>query len=164
MTRPTRAAHHRPAWAAPWPDAAARATSDRHGRVRARLVAYGVVLTLLATAAVEAEIWPLTAYRLFSTARTDTITSLDLVASTADGDVVVRPADDAEPLVTTTRQYGDLAAASPHERRTMVGAWLDLAGIDPADVSAVRLERVARTHSAGAWAERSRQILLEVVP
>jgi hypothetical protein len=164
VTRPDPAAPRRPAWAAPWPDAAARATPGHHGRVRARLVAYGVVLTLLATAAVEAEIWPLTAHRLFSTVRTDTITSLDLVASTADGDVVVRPADDSEPLVTTTRQYGDLAEASPHERRAMVGAWLGLAGIDPAEVDTVRLERAVRAHSAGAWTERSREILLEVVP
>ncbi|MEK8226889.1 hypothetical protein NKG05_13570 [Oerskovia sp. M15] len=70
--------------------------------------------------------------------------SLDLVAVTTGGDVPVRPADRAEPLMTTTRQYQDLAAATPERRHEMVTAWLGLAGIDPASVSTVRLERAVR--------------------
>lgn len=124
------------------------------------------MLTLLVTAAAEAEVWPLTAYRLFSTVRTGTTVTLELVATTDDGDVLVHPTDPAEPLATTTRQYPDLAAAPPERRREMVSAWLDLAGIDPAEVRAVRLERAVRTlpDSASGWVERSRETVLEVVP
>ncbi|QDW61625.1 hypothetical protein [Oerskovia sp. KBS0722] len=157
----------RPAWAAPWPDAATRTTrATRHDLHRARAVTYGLVLALLVTAALEAEVWPLTAYRLFSTVRTGTTVSLELVAETDDGDVLVHPTDHAEPLATTTRQYPELAAAPPERRREMVSAWLDLAGIDPADVRAVRLERAVRTPPDGAstGVERSRETVLEVVP
>ena len=127
---------------------------------------YGLVLALLLTAAVEAELWPFTAYRLFSEVRTGTTVSLDLVAATAEGDVVVRPADRAAPLATTTRQYQDLAGASPDRRREMVTAWLGLAGIDPRAVRSVRLERTVRTLPAGAdqWVERSRETVLDVTP
>ena len=160
----------RPAWAAPWPDAATRAAAapvaPSIDRRRARLVTYGLVLALLFTAAAEAELWPLTAYRLFSEVRTGTTVSLDLVAATAEGDVVVQPGDRAAPLVTTTRQYQDLAGATPDRRREMVTAWLGLAGIDPGTVRSVRLERTVRALPAGAdeWVERSRKTVLEVTP
>jgi len=145
-------------------------------------VTYGLVLALLLTAAVEAELWPFTAYRLFSEVRTGTTVSLDLVAATAEGDVVVRPADRDAPLATTTRQYQDLAGAAPDRRQEMVTAWLGLAGIDPRTVRSVRLERTERTDPrtvrsvrlertertlpAGAdeWVERSRETVLEVTP
>lgn len=160
----------RPAWAAPWPDATTRAAtapvSPSTGQRRARLVTYGLVLALLLTAAVEAELWPFTAYRLFSEVRTGTTVSLDLVAATTEGEVVVRPADRAAPLATTTRQYQDLAGAAPDRRQAMVTAWLGLAGIDPRTVRSVRLERTVRTLPAGAdqWVERSRETVLDVTP
>ncbi|OCI29586.1 hypothetical protein [Oerskovia enterophila] len=160
----------RPAWAAPWPDATTRAATapvaTPTDRRRARLVTYGLLLTLLFTAAAEAELWPFTAYRLFSEVRTGTTVSLDLVAATAEGDVVVQPGDRAAPLVTTTRQYQDLAAATPERRREMVTAWLGLAGIDPGTVRSVRLERTVRTLPAGAdeWIERSRETVVDVMP
>lgn len=158
---------HRPAWTAPWPDAATRAAqATRHDLHRARAVTYGIVLMLLVTAAVEAEVWPLTAYRLFSTVRTGTTVSLELVAATDDGDVLVQPADRSEPLATTARQYPDLSTATPERRREMVTAWLALAGIDPAAVTTVRLERAVRALPDGTstWVERSRETVLEVVP
>ncbi|MBE7700100.1 hypothetical protein H9623_07240 [Oerskovia sp. Sa1BUA8] len=157
----------RPAWAAPWPDATARATAAAAAdRRRARGVTYGIVLALLLTAAVQVEVWPLTAYRLFSAVRTDTSTVLDLVAETADGDVTVLPAHPAEPLTTTASQYRTLTTAPPERRHAMVTAWLDLAGIDTATVSTVRLDRTVRTLEPGTdrWVVRSRETVLEVVP
>ena len=50
---------------------------------RARRVTYGAVVLLLVAALTQVEIWPLSAYRLFSTVRTGTSATLTLVA---DGD------------------------------------------------------------------------------
>lgn len=162
---PSRA--QRPDGAAPWDPTspAAAGPPGREGR-RARSVTYGLVLTLLLTATVQAEFWPLTAYRLFSAVRTGTTVTLDLVAETPDGDVTVRPADRAAVLTTTTSQYQDLAAATPERRHAMVVSWLTLAELDAADVSTVRLERTVRTLTPGTdrWVEQSRTTLLEVTP
>ncbi|MEK8226890.1 hypothetical protein NKG05_13575 [Oerskovia sp. M15] len=58
----------RPAWAAPWTSRSDRtpSTTPHDTPRRARLVTYGLLLALLLAAASEAELWPLTAYRLFS--------------------------------------------------------------------------------------------------
>ncbi|MBD5786228.1 hypothetical protein IF650_08555 [Cellulosimicrobium terreum] len=134
--------------------------------VLARTVTYGVVGLLLVTAATGLEAWPLTSFRLFSGARTDTGTGLELVAVGASGETAVRPDRSNPVLVTTTHRYGELAGAGDARRRLMVDAWLGTAGIDPADVRTVRLERVRRTLDPATleWSESSRELVLEVQP
>ncbi|WP_435736563.1 hypothetical protein V5D56_17560 [Cellulosimicrobium sp. PMB13] len=134
--------------------------------VLARTVTYGVVCVLLATAAAGVEAWPLTSYRLFSGVRTDARTALELVAVGVDGPTVVRPDPTHPVLATTTYRYDDLAPASPAEREELVRAWLDTAGIDPADVASVRLDRVRSTLDPETleWTEVSREPVLEVLP
>jgi len=110
-------------------------------RRRARIVTYSAIAVLLVAALVQVDIWPVTAYRLFSNLRTADGTSLTLWAVGPDGERTNLRPDGNPVLVTTGHLYGELADADPARAREMVGAWLGLAGIDPADVSQVVLER-----------------------
>jgi hypothetical protein len=107
------------------------------------MVTYGAVALLLVVAADQREAWPLTSYRLFSSVRTGEGASSSLVAVGQDGSrtpVGVPPGN--EVLPTTAHLYDELARAKPEQQRAMVHTWLDIAGIDPAAVSSVRLESV----------------------
>ena len=57
------------------PDAGPAVDETRQRR-RARLVTYSMVVVLLLVAAVHLELWPLTAFRLFSEVRTGTGSSI----------------------------------------------------------------------------------------
>jgi len=99
------------------------------------------VTVLLLAALVQVDLWPVTAFRLFSDARTADGSSLTLWAVGADGERTnLRPSDN-EVLVPTGHLYDDLAAADPDRAREMVDAWLSVAGLVPADVAQVVLER-----------------------
>ncbi|MCM0640742.1 hypothetical protein [Cellulomonas wangsupingiae] len=133
----------------------------------ARAVTWTLVGTLLAVGATEYELWPLTAYRLFSNVRTGTASSLELVAVSADGTRIPLRLDSSNPVVATTVwQYGRIPDADPAEQRRLVRAWLHVAGIDPSGVAEVRLERARTTTDPQTLtrSETSREVLAEVVP
>ncbi|MEL7976367.1 hypothetical protein AAG589_10925 [Isoptericola sp. F-RaC21] len=110
-------------------------------RRRARLVTYTAVVVLLTAALLQLDAWPMTAYRLFSSVRTADGVSLTLWAEGVDGTRTdLRPAA-GEVLGMTTHLYRQLEDADPAHARELVDAWLGLAGMRPADVSQVVLER-----------------------
>lgn len=112
-------------------------------RWRARVVTYGLVVVLAGAVWTQTEAWPVTSYRLFSAVRTGTSASLELVAVGADGEP--RPVRVTGGAVAGTRhQYRELPGLPEAERRERVEAWLRVAGVDPATLVEVRLERVIR--------------------
>lgn len=138
---------------------------DRRQARRARWVTGVAVAALLGVAAAEVELWPLTSYRLFSGVRTGTQAADELVAVGPDGTRTPVPlAADDQVLATTSHQYRLLRDVDAARQRAMVGAWLDLAGIDPADVATVRVERVRRTMDARTLAAQvtDRAVLVEI--
>lgn len=147
-------------------EVSARAEPDRQDG-RARRVTYGTVAVLLAVAVLQLELWPLTAYRLFSTVRTDTGSYSELVAVAPDGERTPLRLDPDDPLVLTTAHlYRDLPEAAPDRRSAMVRAWLQAADVDPGRVATVNLERGARVMDADTrtWREVSRHVVVEVKP
>lgn len=106
---------------------------DARQRRRARQVTYGMVAVIAVTAVAGLELWPLTAFRLFSGVRTGTGTSYELLAVDADGTRTRVPA--------RLQLLAKLPQAAPDDAAAQVGAWLDDAGIDPAGVDVVVLER-----------------------
>jgi len=140
---------------------------DRRQRRRARAVTYGLIVVLLYAGAAQVEAWPLTAYRLFSGVRTDTGVQYRLVAVAPDGTrTPVVPTDPTEVSDQTSHLLPALRGASPERRRAMVDAWLDAAGLDPADVAQVRLERVTRRMDPRSltWTDTDRTLVTEVTP
>ncbi|MEU2199237.1 hypothetical protein [Isoptericola sp. NPDC019482] len=110
-------------------------------RRRARVVTYAAVSVLLVAALVQVDAWPVTAYRLFSNARTADGVSLTLWAEGLDGERTDLRPPAGEVLGMTTHLYRQLEDADPAHARELVGAWLELAGVRPGDVSQVVLER-----------------------
>lgn len=133
-------------------------------RRRARAVTYGAVGLLLTVALVQLELWPLTAYRLFSNVRTDSRVTLELVAVGDDGvtSPVRLPSDQV--LGTTAHQFRDLERASDERRRELVDAWLAAGAIDPDEVAEVRLDRVRQRMDPGTltWSDVERTVVVEV--
>lgn len=110
----------------------------------ARRVTYGTLSMLLAAGMAQVDFWPLSAYKMFSGVRTDTVTSTRLVATLDDGReaTVGRGAD---PVLEYTQNFlPRLADAGPDARRIMLTAWLEQAGLDPAEVRELRTESVRR--------------------
>ncbi|MFD6445027.1 hypothetical protein ACFWEJ_07990 [Promicromonospora sp. NPDC060204] len=132
----------------------------------ARLVSYGTLGVLLAAGAAQIDFWPLSAYKLFSAARTDTTTSTQLVATLQDGSraVVGRGSDPV--LGPTQRFLPRLAGAAPAARDTMLTLWLEQGGVDPADVRGVRTERVRQVVDPVTltWTETARDLVWESDP
>jgi hypothetical protein len=117
-------------------------TTTGVGARRARGVTYGTIALLLVAALVHLDAWPVSAYRLFSNVRGPSGVSLTLVAVAPDGvRTDVRVPSDEDPLTTTGHLYDDLPRVAPERAVAMVRAWLGMAGIDPAAVDHVDLER-----------------------
>ncbi|ADG73134.1 hypothetical protein Cfla_0215 [Cellulomonas flavigena DSM 20109] len=139
---------------------------DRREAHLARWVTVVVVAVLLGVAHDdETELWPLTAYRLFSGVRTESQVSLELVAVGADGTRAPVPLDEHDQvLATTSHQYRLLREVPPARQREMAAAWLGLAGIDVADVESVEVERVRRTMDARTLDERvtDRRVVVQI--
>ncbi|MDM7854855.1 hypothetical protein [Cellulomonas alba] len=143
------------------------APDDTRQRRLARIVTCAVVGVIVLGALAEVEAWPVTAFRLFSQVRTDTSTSLQLVVVHPDGSsapLLLKPANDV--VVITGHQFATLRDLPASKQRAKVDAWLDLAGIDPADVASVRLDRVTFRwdDATGRWAETKRTEVTEVTP
>lgn len=134
-----------------------------HTERRARRVTWGAVGLLLLVGLTQVELWPLSAYRLFSAVRGESGATLMLVAVHGDGtEVVLTPAVDDPVLDTTSHQYRDLRSASPERRVAMVRAWLDLAEVGSDDVVAVRLDRATRVMDAATLTWRTTDVTTEV--
>ena len=136
-------------------------TTDR--RV-ARWVTCGTLVVILLGAAAEAEIWPITSFKLFSSVRTAGGVTSSLIAVDANNAEVPVPIPTPEILATTSYQLERLAAEPESVQRDMARAWLELAGMDPDDYTTVALHRTAWTMDA-ATRERvtsADKILVEV--
>lgn len=126
----------------------------------ARRVTYGTLSMLLATAVAQVDFWPLSAYKLFSGVRTDTVTSTRLVATLDDGrEATVGRGSD--PVLSATQGFlPRLADADPGTRQVMLTTWLEQAGLDPAEVRELRTERVLRVvdPTTLSWSETVQSI------
>ena len=137
---------------------------ERDARV-GRVVTWSFLAVLAIVAVGGLELWPLTAFRLFSEVRTADQTRLELVAERLDGTEEPLLVSETNPvLVTTDRQFPDLPREPAEVQREMVLAWLDVSGVDPATVGSVRLDRIARQYDVDthAWADVERTTIVDV--
>jgi hypothetical protein len=120
----------------------------RHSTTRthrlARGFTYGAPGLLLVVALVGVDFWPLSAYRLFSTLRSDTTSSQQLVVSFGDGTEQAVRCVDHPVLQETMRFVPTLPDVDAETRDIMLGAWFADCGIDGGDVVRVRIDRVDR--------------------
>jgi len=146
------------------PDAGGEGEDARESRI-ARRVTVGTIVVLLLVALVQLELWPLTAFRLFSTVRTGHSAGLQLVAIAPDGTEQPLRLPGDQVFSTTSHQYPDLPHESAAVQRAKVRAWLVACGIDPADVAKVELVRTSRSADAsGTPRVTGTKVLLEVTP
>lgn len=110
----------------------------------ARRVTYGTLGMLLAAGVAQVDFWPLSAYKLFSGVRTDTVTSTRLVATLGDGTEAAVGRGSDPVLAPTQNHLPELADAGPATRQVMLTTWLEQAGLDPAEVKELRTEHVRR--------------------
>jgi len=137
---------------------------ERDARV-GRVVTWSFLAVLAVFAVGQLELWPLTAFRLFSEVRTADQTRLELVAEHLDGTEEPLLVSETNPvLVTTDRQFPDLPREPEEVQREMVLAWLGVSGVDPATVGSVRLDRVARQYDVDThtWADAGRTTVVDV--
>ncbi|MFD2793876.1 hypothetical protein ACFS27_10005 [Promicromonospora vindobonensis] len=122
-------------------------TTNPANRARrlARGVAYGAPALLLAVAIAGVDFWPFSAYRLFSTVRSDATSSQQLVVSFADGTERAVSCVDHPVLRETMRFVPKLAVIDARTRDVMLDTWFADCDIDGADVVRVRIDRVDRT-------------------
>lgn len=95
-------------------------------------------------ALVGADFWPLSAYRLFSSLRTDTTSSQQLVVSFGDGTEQAVRCVDHPVLRETMRFVPTLPDAAAGPREVMLDTWFADCGLDRGDVVRVRIDRVDR--------------------
>ena len=137
---------------------------ERDARV-GRIVTWSLLAVLTVCAVGGLELWPLTAFRLFSEVRTADQSRLELVAEHLDGtDEPLLVAETNPVLVTTDRQFPDLPREPEEVQREMVLAWLGVSGVDPATVGSVRLDRIARHYDVDThtWADVGRTTIVDV--
>ncbi|MEU4363352.1 hypothetical protein [Promicromonospora sp. NPDC023987] len=110
----------------------------------ARGVAYGAPALLLVVALVGVDFWPFSAYRLFSTVRSDATSSQRLVVSYGDGTEQAVSCVDHPVLRETMRFVPRLPDVDARTRDVMLGTWFADCNIDGADVVRVRIDKVDR--------------------
>lgn len=120
-------------------DPAARA------RRLARGFVYGAPALLLTVALVGVDFWPFSAYRLFSTLRSDATSSQRLVVSFSDGTEQPVSCVDHPVLRETMRLVPRLPVVDTRTRDVMLATWFADCGIDGADVVRVRIDTVDRS-------------------
>lgn len=111
---------------------------------RARCITYGTPSLLLVVALLGGDFWPFSAYRLFSTLRSDETTSQQLVVSFDDGSEQAVRCVDHPVLRETLRLAPRLPDVDAETRDTMLATWFADCGIDGRDVVRVRLDTVDR--------------------
>lgn len=140
------------------------AQQEREARF-GRAVTWSVLLVMGVVAVGGLEVWPLTAFRLFSETRTADQTRLELVAEHLDGTDEALLVGETNPvLYTTDRLFPDLRGAPEDVQREMVLAWLAVSDVDPATVSSVRLDRIARRYDeeTRTWDDVDRTTVVDV--
>jgi hypothetical protein len=111
--------------------------------VRARVVTGAVIGIIVLCAVTGLEIWPFSGFRLFSVVRTQEqvswqLRTVDAAGEEAKVDVGAMPDSyRGEALVIP-----ELASMSDVDRRAVIHAWLEGAGVDLAPVVSVRVYRV----------------------
>lgn len=140
------------------------AEQQREARV-GRAVTWSLLALMAVFAVGQLELWPMTAFRLFSTTRSGDQTRLELVAEHLDGTEEPLLVSETNPvLVTTDRQFPDLVDEPEEVQRDLVLAWLAVSGVDPATVGSVRLDRIAREYdvTTHAWTDVGRTTIVDV--
>lgn len=142
-----------------------RGAGDRRTSWVARGVTYGLCGGLLLLGVAQVELWPLSAFRLFSGVRGPETTSWQVVVVDADG--TERPLD----LGGMPDQVGlphhvlpRLVEASSSVRRDALTAYVEAAGVDPAAIE-VRVYRVVSSTATAPDVPRtelSREVAYEV--
>jgi hypothetical protein len=118
--------------------------STTRTRRLARGFTYGTPGLLLIVALVGADFWPLSAYRLFSTLRSDATSSQQLVLSFGDGTEQAVRCVGHPVLRETMRFVPTLPDVDTESRDVMLDTWLADCGIDGSDVVRVRIDQVDR--------------------
>jgi hypothetical protein len=115
---------------------------------RARVVVLVLLGAFVASFLTEAELWPMSSFRLFSGLRSDQSSSVELVAVSANGS---EQRIDVQRNRTAARSALHQVSTLPHlplaEQQKEVRAWLGIAEMDPDAFVAVRLYRVTLRHS-----------------
>ena len=109
----------------------------------ARSFTYGAPALLLVVALVGVDFWPFSAYRLFSSPRSDATSTLRLVVSFDDGSEQAVECVSHPVLRQTMRFVPTLPDVDPETRDVMLDTWLADCGIHDDPVRA-RIESVAR--------------------
>ncbi|MCU1497262.1 MAG: hypothetical protein JWM47_1215 [Acidimicrobiales bacterium] len=126
-----------------------------------------MALTMIVAAIGQAELWPITSFRLFSQSRTGVSVTYVLVAEDAEGrphPVTFGPEEAAS--TASPRQLLALASLPPARQRSLAVALVDRArvdpgGFDPHESRAVRVERVTlRADIDGGPTEETRRRVL----
>lgn len=119
-----------------------------HSAIRTRRLArgfvYGAPSLLLVVALVGADFWPFSAYRLFSTLRSDATSSRQLVVSFGDGTEQAVGCVDHPVLRETMRFVPVLPDVDARTRDVMLDTWFADCGINGGDVVRVRIDQVDR--------------------
>lgn len=121
--------------------------------VRARLVTYGLLTLLFGTVATGSELWPLSQFELFSSVRTGTGQSWQLVTVDQDGDETLvdlggLPAN----LGLVHHLLPGLPNQPPADQQATVRLWLEAVGADDPEPAAARIYTVRRTVPVAAGA------------
>jgi hypothetical protein len=131
----------------------------------ARVVTYGLCGTLLVLGAAQVELWPLSAFRLFSSVRGPETVSWVVVTVDAEGDEHTLDLSGMRDEVGLPHHVlPTLIDASPAERTRVIEAYLDAAGEGASAVEAKVYRVVSRTSTDAhvPSAEVSRDLAYEV--
>ncbi len=136
----------------------------------ARVVTYSLLGALVLVAGLNAEIWPLSAFRLFSQLRTGESVTWEVATVTGDGHVtdVALPSASSESSARVRGAHHVLPRLGERpvpEQRRVLGSYLRAAGVATATVAAVRVYRVVRrtpTNGRGPGPVLRRRVHLEV--
>lgn len=133
---------------------------------RARVVTLALLAAIVGCFSAEAELWPMSSFRLFSGLRSAESSGTLLVAVAGDGsehriDVQKNPTAARSAL----HQVADLPHQTRSQQRGAVMAWLRIGAMDPSDFVAVRLYRVRvrnSTHEGAPPQVLSKRLEVEV--
>jgi len=128
-------------------------------------VTYALVGALLVVGALDQELWPLSAFRLFSGLRTGQEVGWEVVAVDQERHLRSVPLSSAPGLRGSHHLLPTLRSRSPSARRRALARYIEGAGMAQRDLQAVRVYRVVRrtpTDGRGPGEVVTRRLELEV--